>query len=122
MTKAVILKTAKELGFAALKDTIEGLDAIQVDDYRYAFQVTVDGEDRWLTVTLTAKDTIVDDEGEKVPYDPFIEVDRWEAEKAERAEKQRIAAERKAATLKRAEERKAKAKAKAEARKAAAQK
>lgn len=119
MTKAQILKTAKEIGFEHLRDTIEQLDAIQVDDYRYAFQVTVDGVERWVTIALTAKDTIMDDEGEKVAYDPFIEVDRWEAEKAERAEKQRIAAEKKAATLKRAEERKAKAKAKAEARKQA---
>lgn len=118
-TKAQVLKATKDLvvAEAAFKALVEQFDAIQVGDYDYALPVIVDGQERYAKLSITAKDTITNDEGEKVAYDPFIEVDRWDFDRKDK-EARKIERERKKEeVLKRAEERKAKAKAKAEARK-----
>lgn len=118
-TKAQVLKATKDLvvAEAAFKALVEQFDAIQVGDYDYALPVIVDGQERYAKLSITAKDTITNDEGEKVAYDPFIEVDRWDFDRKDK-EARKIERERKKEeALKRAEERKAKAKAKAEARK-----
>lgn len=118
-TKAQVLKATKDLvvAEAAFKALVEQFDAIQVGDYDYALPVIVDGQERYAKLSITAKDTITNDEGEKVAYDPFIEVDRWDFDRKDK-EARKIEREcKKEEALKRAEERKAKAKAKAEARK-----
>ena len=118
-TKAQILKAAKEavVAEAAFKALVEHFDAIQVGDYEYALPVTINGEERYAKLSITAKDTITNDMGEKVAYDPFIEVDRWDFDRKDKAERKAERERKKAETLRKAEERKARAKAKAEARK-----
>ena len=122
MTKAQILKVSKDnvANTDIFKALIEQFEGIQVGDYDYALPVTVNGEERYAKISITAKDTITNDEGDKVPYDPFIEVDRWDFDKKDKAERAAERERKKAETLKRAEERKAKAKAKADAKKAKA--
>lgn len=122
MTKAQVLKVSKDMVAETeeFKGMLEKFEAIQVGDYDYALPVMVNGVERYAKISITAKDTITNDEGEKVAYDPFIEVDRWDFDKKDKAERAAERERKKAETLKRAEERKAKAKAKAEAKKAKA--
>lgn len=119
MTKAQVLKTTKDtvIHDECFLSALDTLGAVQVGDYDYAIPVVLDnGDERWAKITLTAKDTITDDEGEKVAYTPEIEIERWEFDKADKAERKAEREKAHAEKLRRAEERKAKAKAKAMAK------
>lgn len=121
LTKSAILELSKKEAYSHFADKLSEIEAIQVGDFDYAIPVVVDGNiERWVKMSLTAKDTITDDEGNKVPYDPFIEVDRWDFKKEDQAARKAERERKHAEVLKRAAERKAKAKAKADAKKAKA--
>ena len=117
MTKAEMLAKAKELAIEPLKSVFESANAEQVGDFTYAVPVEVNGTEKWVEITLTAKDMMTNDEGEKVPYDPFIVSANWQTEKEikamEKAEKDRKKAEK----VKKANEKRELAKAKAQAKK-----
>lgn len=117
LTKAQVLEQAKKQAVDVFMHALSEVEAIQVGDFEYAFSVTVDDVERWVKLSLVAKDTITDDNGERVAYDPFIEVDRWDFKKADQAKRKAERETKHAEVLKRAEERKAKAKAKADAKK-----
>ena len=118
MTKAQILEGAKNSAVGSFKDILENLDSIQVGDFSYDIPVIV-GEDieRFVNITFTAKDTITNDEGEKVEYDPQIVIDRWQFKKADQADRKAERDRKHDETVKRAADRRAKAKAKADAKK-----
>jgi hypothetical protein len=54
MNKTVMDKAVKETVVEALNPTLETVGAVKIDDYTYAFPVTVDGEDTYAKVTITA--------------------------------------------------------------------
>lgn len=118
MKKAERLAKAKEIVIEHFKDLFETLSAEKVKDFEFSIPVEVGGNEQWVNITITAKDMMTDDEGKKVPYDPFVVQAMYQAEKeikeAEKAERER----KKAETLKKAEEKKRLAKEKALAKKA----
>lgn len=118
MKKAEVLAQAKALALDPFKTILEEVGAEEVKDYVFAIPVEVDGEERWVEITLVAKDMMLDDEGKRVPYDPFIVQAEYQAEKElkaqEKAERERKHAEK----VKKAEEKKRLAKEKALAKKA----
>lgn len=80
------LKKAEKLALAkaeGLKAMGLPMTAEQVDGYKFAIPVEVEGEERWVEVTLVAKN---DD------YDPFVVQSEWKAD----VEAKRIEAETKA--------------------------
>ena len=82
MTKAQILEATKKVTIENFTDILTNLDAVQVGDFDYAIPVVVgDDIERWAKLSITAKDTITDDEGNKVDYEPEIEVERWKFKK-----------------------------------------
>lgn len=116
MKKTEVLRTLKEEGVALVLDKLTAKDAIKTGDYTYVVESdTLPG--KYYQVAITAKDVITDDEGKRVPYDPFIEVDRYEMELEEKKLKAEERKRKHDETVKRAEERRAKAKANAEAKK-----
>lgn len=121
MTKAEKLKLTKEevadneLFRAYLKEA----DYMQVGDFAYVVPLEVGGQEVYAKISIEAKDTITNDDGEKIPYDPFIEIDRWQADKADKKARAEERARKKAETLKRAEENKRKRAANIAAKKAA---
>lgn len=119
ITKAQVLKSTKDniVADETFIAMLENLGAVQVGDYDYAIPTMVGDLERWAKVSITAKDTITDDEGEKVAYTPEIEIERWEFDKADKAERKAERERKHQETLRKAEERKAKAKAKALAKK-----
>lgn len=122
MTKAEVLAKAKEMALAPFAEILEEIGAEIVKDYVFAVPVEVNGAERWVEFTLTAKDMMTDENGDKVPYDPFIVQATYQAEKeikaAEKAERERKHAD----AVKKAEEKRAQAKAKAQAKKSAMEK
>lgn len=119
MTKAQVLAIAKENVMDIFKDILESVNAEQVGDFSFAIPTTVNDTERWVKVSLTAKDTMTNESGDKVAYDPFVEQSMWEEDKADKAERKAERERKHEETLRRAEERKAKAKAKAEAKRKA---
>jgi hypothetical protein len=118
MTKAQILEETKKTVIGGFTEVLKEMDSIQVGDFEYAIPVIVGGEiERWAKITITAKDTITDDEGNKVDYAPEIEIDRWQFKKADQKERAEERKRKHDEAVKRAEERRAKAKAKANAKK-----
>lgn len=118
LKKSEKLEMAKKIAIEGIITALTDMSAEQVDDFAYAIPVEIEGEEKWCKISLVAKDTMTDANGEKVPYDPFIEQEMWQDKLNERKVRKEEQAKKKAETLKRAEERKARAKAKAEARKA----
>lgn len=121
MKRNEILKAVKENALKLFKPLLDEQSSEQTDDYTYAFLVDVgDGKEHWVEVNLTAKDLMVDENGKRVPYDPFVKQADWQAECEIKAE---AAAERErkhAETVKKAAERKAKAAERAKAKRAQA--
>lgn len=119
MKKSEILATLKNEAAKLIVPVLQDKDAIQTNDFTYVVE-SDELPGKYYQVSITAKDVIYNDDGERVPYDPFIEVDRWEADKEERKLKAEERARKHDETVKRAEERRAKAKANAQAKKARA--
>lgn len=116
MKKNEILSALKNEGAKLVVPVLTAKDAIQTGDFTYVVESeSLPG--KYYQVAITAKDVIYNDEGDRVPYDPFIEVDRWEMEKEEKKLKAEERARKHDETVKRAQERKAKAKANAQAKK-----
>lgn len=116
--KADALRMVKETGMAALLPILEGAQAEQTGDFSFAFLVDIgDGEEHWLEIAATAKDTMVDDAtGERVPFDPFVKQAAWQATVAERQERKAELERKHAEKVKAAAERKRKAVEKAAAK------
>lgn len=121
MKKAEILAQVKTLTVEKFLDLIKELDGMQVGDNDYVIPQDVEGS-RWCKVTFTAKDVITDDEGKRVPYNPEIEIDRWEYDMQDKAERKAEREAKHAQIVKRDLDRKAKAKEKAELAKSAKEK
>lgn len=122
MKKAEILSTVKALTLAQFKEVIENLNGMQVGDNSFVIPQMVEGVERWCKVDFTAKDVITDDLGTRVPYNPEIEIDRWEYDLEDKANRKAEREEKHAKTVKRALDLKAKAKEKAELAKSAKEK
>ena len=121
MKKTEILRTLKDEAMSLLSPILTEHDAIRTGDYTYVVESSsLPG--KYYQVAVTAKDVITNDDGKRVPYDPFIEVDRYEMEQEEKRVKAEERKRKHDETVKRAEERRAKAKANAEAKKAAKEK
>ena len=116
--KADALRMVKENGMAALLPILEQAQAEQTGDFSFAFLVDIgDGEEHWVEITATAKDTMVDDAtGERVPFDPFVKQAAWQATVAERQERKAELERKHAEKVKAAAERKRKAVEKAAAK------
>ena len=121
MKQAEILAKVKENTVEALRPLFEQMGAEQVGDYAYAIPNEVEGE-RWCVIELTAKTTMTDENGDKIPYDPFVVAEMWKADQEIKKAAAEERARKKAETLKKAEEKKAKAKANALAKKNAREK
>lgn len=118
MKKTEVLRTLKDEAMSLLSPILTEHDAIRTGDYTYVVESSsLPG--KYYQVAVTAKDVITNDDGKRVPYDPFIEVDRYEMEQEEKRVKAEERKRKHDETVKRAEERRAKAKANAEAKKAA---
>ena len=118
MKKTEVLRALKDEGMGLFQSILDDHDAIKTGDYVYVVEsATLPG--KYFQVAITAKDVITDDDGKRIPYDPFIEVDRYEMEQEEKRLKAEERKRKHDETVKRAAERRAKAKANAEAKKAA---
>lgn len=118
MKKTEVLRALKDEGMELFQSILDDHDAIKTGDYVYVVEsATLPG--KYFQVAITAKDVITDDDGKRIPYDPFIEVDRYEMEQEEKRLKAEERKRKHDETVKRAAERRAKAKANAEAKKAA---
>jgi len=122
MKKAEILAQIKSLTLAQFKEVIDNLDGMQVGDNSFVIPQTIEGEQKWCKIDFTAKDTITNDLGEKVSYDPEIEIDRWDFDREDKAQRKAEREDKHAKIVKRDLERKAKAKEKAELAKLAKEK
>lgn len=116
--KADVLRMVKETGMAALLPILEQSQAEQTGDFSFAFLVDIgDGEEHWVEIAATAKDTMVDDvTGERVPFDPFVKQAAWQATVAERQARKAEIERKHADKVKAAAERKRKAVEKAAAK------
>jgi len=121
MKKSDVLAQIKSLTVAQFTDLIKDLDGMQVGDNDYVIPQEVEGA-RWCKITFTAKDVITDDEGKRVPYNPEIEIDRWEFDMADKAERKAEREAKHAKIVKRDLDRKAALKEKAELAKLAKEK
>lgn len=118
MKKSEVLRMLKDEGMGLFQPILDDHDAIKTGDYTYVVEsASLPG--KYFQVAITAKDVITDDDGKRIPYDPFIEVDRYEMEQEEKRLKAEERKRKHDETVKRAAERRAKAKANAEAKKAA---
>lgn len=119
--KADALRMVKKTGMAALLPILESAQAEQTGDFSFAFLVDIgDGDEHWLEIVATAKDTMVDDAtGERVPFDPFVKQAAWQATLADRQARKDEQERKHAAKVKAAQERKQKAIEKAAAKRAA---
>lgn len=116
ITKAQVLEMAKNQAVAKFTEILDNAGAEEVKAFVYAIPVEVDGNERWVEVTFTAKDMMTDDEGNKVPYDPFIVQANYQAEKVIKAQEKAERERRHAEAVKKAEAKRAEAKAKAQAK------
>ena len=77
MKKTEVLRALKDEGMGLFQSILDDHDAIKTGDYVYVVEsATLPG--KYFQVAITAKDVITDDDGKRIPYDPFIEVDRYE--------------------------------------------
>ena len=84
MTTAQKNSAVKDYAMSALSEVLANVGAVQFGDYKYAIPVTVDGEERWAKLDLTAgnnKDTKT-----TKAFNPYTEAEVWRADKAEKAE------------------------------------
>ena len=116
LTKAQVLKMAKKNVLGMIENILNDVGAEEVKSFVYAVPTEVDGNEKWVEVSLVAKDMMTDDNGDKVPYDPFIVQANYQVEKEikaqEKAERERKHAEK----VKKANEKREQAKAKAQAK------
>ena len=107
------LAEAKKLALAEIQSYIDECE--QTDDFKFVrlFELS-DGTERWVEISVVAKDKMLDDNGKRVPYEPDNDIADFEFKKEERKNRAEETARKKAETLRKAEERKAKAKQKAE--------
>ena len=122
ITKAQKLETAKNNVLAMFAEVLETSGAEEVKGFTYAIPTEVAGEERWVEITLTAKDTMTDDEGKRVPYDPFVVQAAYQVEQEIKAAEKAAREKKKAETVKKAEEKRRLAKEKAMAKKSAMEK
>lgn len=122
MTKAQVLEKAKANVLDLIKATIEKVGAEEVKNYVYAVPTEVDGNEKWVEITLVAKDTMTDENGDKVPYDPFVVQANYQVEKEIKAEAKAERERKHAEKVKKAEEKRRLAKEKALAKKIATDK
>ena len=122
ITKAQILENAKAQVLEKLKAVLEDAGAEEVKNYVYAIPADVNGAERWVEVSFVAKDTMTDENGEKVPYDPFVVQANYQVEKEIKAEAKAERERKHAEKVKKAEAKRAEAKAKAAAKKAGIEK
>ena len=119
ITKAQVLEMAKKNVFGLFEEILENVGAEEVKAFTYAIPTEVNGTEKWVEITLVAKDMMTDENGDKVPYDPFVVQANYQAEKeikAEaKAERERKHAEKVAKAEQKRKEAKAKAQAKAQA-------
>ena len=91
LNKTQMDKAVKETVVEALDEVFDAAAAVRIDDYTYAFPVTIEGEETYAKITITAvqrKDT------KKYPaFDIDTAIEKYEAKIAEREAK---AAEREA--------------------------
>lgn len=109
MKQSEILSAVKVGAVADLLPIFESKSAEQTGDFSYAFLVDVgDGQEHWADVTITAKTFMLDENGKRIPYDPFVKQAEWQADKEAKATAKAERERKHAETVKRAEERKAK--------------
>ena len=119
MTKAQVLEMAKKNVLTMFDSLLEESGAEEVKAFTYAIPTDVNGAEKWVEITFVAKDMMTDENGDKIPYDPFIVQANYQVEKeikAEaKAERERKHAEKVAKAEQKRKEAKAKAQAKAQA-------
>lgn len=103
LKKSEILESAKNTVLNGLVDTLESLGAERYGSpFQMAIPTTVDGIEVWVKVDLTAAN-YADTKVSKA-FDPFVKREEYDAEMAikakEKAEKDRIRAEKKAKSVK----------------------
>lgn len=99
MKKSEILATAKANVLSGIIDTLNSMNAERYgSEYNLAIPTTVDGIEVWVKVDLTTAN-YADTKVSKA-FDPFVKRDEYDTEMAikakERAEKDRVRAEKKA--------------------------
>lgn len=119
ITKAQVLEMAKRNVLGLFEEILNDVGAEEVKAFTYAIPTEVNGNEKWVEITLVAKDMMTDENGDKVPYDPFVVQANYQVEKeikAEaKAERERKHAEKVAKAEQKRKEAKAKAQAKAQA-------
>lgn len=118
LKKAERLEMAKNNVVAMFSEVLESASAEKVKGFVFAVPTDVGGNEQWVEVTFVAKDMMTDDEGKKVPYDPFVVQAAYQVEQEIKAQEKAERERKKAETLKKAEEKKRLAKEKALAKKA----
>lgn len=122
LTKAQILEMAKKNVLGLFEEILEKVGAEEVKSYVYAVPTEIEGNEKWVEVTLVAKDMMTDENGDKVPYDPFVVQANYQVEKEIKAEQKAERERKHAEKVQKANEKRELAKAKAQAKKQALEK
>lgn len=116
MTKAQVLEKAKNNVLDMFKSVLEEIGAEEVKGFTYAIPTEVNGEEKWVEISFVAKDMMTNENGEKVPYDPFVVQANYQVEKEIKAEAKAERERKHAEKVAKAEEKRRLAKEKAQAK------
>lgn len=116
LTKAQVLEMAKKNVLGLFNEILDNVGAEEVKAFTYAVPTEVNGIEKWVEITLVAKDMMTDENGDKVPYDPFVVQANYQVEKEIKAEAKAERERKHAEKVKKAQEKREQAKAKAQAK------
>lgn len=116
MTKAQVLEKAKNNVLDMFKNVLEEIGAEEVKGFTYAIPTEVNGDEKWVEIGFVAKDMMTNENGEKVPYDPFVVQANYQVEKEIKAEAKAERERKHAEKVAKAEEKRRLAKEKAQAK------